>query len=467
MLRAAEGTAIGFSEKTVAGWSMIVGVTSTFAPEWFQSVVEHSGDLIVAVNGVGTVLFVNESVRQHLGYKPDELIGQTALRIVAEPDQSRAVETLLFASGTTGIPSVLPFRLVAKSGEVIPYELMAESRLDDPDIQASIIVAREARSRALAEETLDALVSNTEIDHVLKLLLRMFDRPLWALECAVVYEDQEGDRRVIHTGLPDALRGIDVSSDSPWQRALRSGEKVEIVDFAELPADMRSVAEAESFKAVWTYPVADPGAASDALLIVWSEMAHGPVLGQGMVLDRVLRLMRLAFAQRDYLRQLQKAATHDPLTNLPNREMFSTQVEYELKRRDGVGVGLLYLDLDGFKPVNDAMGHHAGDRVLETLAARMVGVLRPNDLIARLGGDEFGVLCLDVADMDVLVDVADRLVTVVNDPIEYEGAELAVGVSIGLVLADGQSFDALMRLADRAMYEAKANDESQWRIAVS
>ena len=444
---------------------MIETMSSDFGPEWFQHIVETSGDLVVAVDGIGNILYVNPAVKGHLGYEPSELIGTTALRLVAVEDQERAAETLLFAATTAGVPSVLPFRLVDVHGESIPYELMAESHMDDERIGASVIFAREARSRALAEETLDALVTGAELDVVLTLLVRMFDRPLWDLEAAVNYEDESGTRRSLHSGLPDVLRGDLAVEGTPWQLASTSGELVELVELASLPQEMRVAAEAEGFQALWVCPVEDPGSRRSAVLVVWNRQALGPVLGQGLVLDRVLRLMRLALSQRHHLRQLEHAATHDSLTKLPNREAFTRLVHDEMDRRAGTELGLIYLDLDGFKPVNDELGHHAGDRVLQILSARMSGVLRPNDVIARLGGDEFGVLCLEVPQMSALIEVAERLDKAVNEPIEYEGQHLSVGVSMGLVLADGRPFAELMQLADRAMYEAKSTDASTWSIA--
>jgi diguanylate cyclase (GGDEF)-like protein/PAS domain S-box-containing protein len=148
-------------------------------------------------------------------------------------------------------------------------------------------------------------------------------------------------------------------------------------------------------------------------------------------------------------------ATHDPLTGLPNRALLEDRLAQSLHRaeREGPGVTVLYVDLDHFKPVNDADGHRAGDRVLRDIAAALVDAFRPADTVARIGGDEFVVLC-DRADGDM----ADRVVAAVDDAARRSPSETGrdVTASVGLATSRlGDTADALLDRADAAMYEAK------------
>jgi diguanylate cyclase (GGDEF)-like protein/PAS domain S-box-containing protein len=159
-------------------------------------------------------------------------------------------------------------------------------------------------------------------------------------------------------------------------------------------------------------------------------------------------------------RQLHEMATHDYLTGMPNRVLLYDRLEQALARfhRYGQPVALLYLDLDRFKPVNDAYGHHVGDKVLQKISDRIDAVIRDTDTAARIGGDEFCLLIEGIGDLELLQAVAGRLIAAISEPIEVDGASAQVGASIGLVAVDEScaEADSLMALADEAMYRAKA-----------
>lgn len=159
-------------------------------------------------------------------------------------------------------------------------------------------------------------------------------------------------------------------------------------------------------------------------------------------------------------RQLHEMATHDYLTGMPNRVLLYDRLEQALARfhRYGQPVALLYLDLDWFKPVNDAYGHHVGDKVLQKISDRIDAVIRDTDTAARIGGDEFCLLIEGIGDLELLQAVAERLIGAISEPIEVDGASAQVGASIGLVAVDEScaEADSLMALADEAMYRAKA-----------
>ena len=158
--------------------------------------------------------------------------------------------------------------------------------------------------------------------------------------------------------------------------------------------------------------------------------------------------------------QLRHQALHDPLTGLPNRTLFLDRVRHAVDSagRSGVWPAVLYLDLDGFKPVNDTFGHEAGDVLLRTVADRLRGCLRPADTAARLGGDEFVVLLNGPIDRFGVARVIERIRAQLDVPVLLgEGVVTTVGASIGVALGDvdTRDADALVRDADIAMYTAK------------
>jgi diguanylate cyclase (GGDEF)-like protein/PAS domain S-box-containing protein len=161
-------------------------------------------------------------------------------------------------------------------------------------------------------------------------------------------------------------------------------------------------------------------------------------------------------------------SNHDTLTKLPTRAYFLERLREACDRAQltGAGVGVVFIDLDNFKQVNDSAGHHAGDELLAAAAARLGAAVRPNDVVARFGGDEFVVLAADIVDARDAVQLAWRLASGLRAPFTVGGTELTVGASFGVCYSrdrdDGP--EDLVRKADAAMYAAKQRGRN--RVAV-
>jgi diguanylate cyclase (GGDEF)-like protein/PAS domain S-box-containing protein len=183
----------------------------------------------------------------------------------------------------------------------------------------------------------------------------------------------------------------------------------------------------------------------------------------------IMALVQDISAREEAAQQLLHIATHDNLTGLGNRRMLTERLSHSLERakRTGDAVALLFIDLDGFKHVNDAYGHGAGDEVLKTVAQRLKGAARACDFLARLGGDEFVILM----DTDVVAAapglLSERIFAALSEPCRFEGGEGKVGASIGVAMHPPLSNLAadLIRRADAAMYEAKTAGKGRVRYA--
>lgn len=165
--------------------------------------------------------------------------------------------------------------------------------------------------------------------------------------------------------------------------------------------------------------------------------------------------------------QMARHATHDSLTNLPNRKHFYDQLAETMAsaRQEKRTFTVLYLDLDGFKAINDDMGHAIGDQLIENTARRLERCVRKGDMVARVGGDEFVVLLQDVASLDVS-KIAEKIIETLSKPIMFSDKTLSVTTSIGVATypQDGADANALIHSADSAMYEAKRNGKNGYRI---
>jgi diguanylate cyclase (GGDEF)-like protein len=175
-------------------------------------------------------------------------------------------------------------------------------------------------------------------------------------------------------------------------------------------------------------------------------------------------LRRQAEELRHHAATKEHQALHDHLTGLPNRVLFADRISQAIRtaERSGDEVAVFVMDLDRFKEVNDTLGHHSGDLLLQELAYRLQRALRTSDTVARLGGDEFGVLLPDLVDRQAIEEVVDRIRAAVERPFHVQDLPLAIETSIGISVfpEHGQDVDALLQKADVAMYVAKESNST-------
>ncbi len=172
----------------------------------------------------------------------------------------------------------------------------------------------------------------------------------------------------------------------------------------------------------------------------------------------IKRTQQLAGANKE----LKHQALHDALTSLPNRVLLQDRLAQAIRtaKRNEHSAALLLSDLDRFKEVNDTLGHHYGDLLLQQVAVRLRGVLRDSDTVARLGGDEFAILLPDVSDQDQIILTANKIVAAIEAPFIFEDQNIHIGISIGVAICPSNSDNpsTLMRQADIAMYVAKRSN---------
>ena len=182
--------------------------------------------------------------------------------------------------------------------------------------------------------------------------------------------------------------------------------------------------------------------------------------------DRVLVTFRDVTQGRIEEQRLLHAATHDALTGLPNRALLRDRIEHALHRahRRGGTIAIAFMDLDGFKAVNDTLGHPAGDEVLREVATRLAGAVREGDTLARLGGDEFVLVLEDCPDEAAWLTVYTRVVDALVVPVVVHGESVSLRASIGVLFTRDGDPDAHLRDADIAMYAAKQSGRSRYTV---
>jgi diguanylate cyclase (GGDEF)-like protein len=291
-----------------------------------------------------------------------------------------------------------------------------------------------SRVRAITDmEGIVAIITHRDITEERRFRMRMARSPIAHLEL-----EPDGSLLSVNERWEE-MRGRPVGAElgHRWLRDTPSDEREDLV---------AQLALAEPFEFLLTTAGAD-----DRIRVI--ELDLEPVFDDDEWIG-----WHASATDRTEIRELEAVASNafvDPLTGVANRAMFETTLERMLARREHESVGVLFIDLDGFKAVNDEHGHATGDDVLRTVAGRLTNALRPSDLIARYGGDEFAVVLEDV-EAPFAAEVGGRLVAAFVDPIEHGGGFSRVGVSIGVAMSwPDDDVDAIVHRADQAMYRAK------------
>jgi diguanylate cyclase (GGDEF)-like protein/PAS domain S-box-containing protein len=211
---------------------------------------------------------------------------------------------------------------------------------------------------------------------------------------------------------------------------------------------------------------------------VWNRRKNGEVYPQLVTISAVrgeeqeLKYYVAVFTDitqiKDAQSQLERLAHYDPLTELPNRSLLGDRLEHAIgrARRGKSTVAVLLLDLDGFKNVNDSLGHPAGDRLLQVVAQRLKAILREEDTVARMGGDEFALVMEDVRHGEEMSELAERLIAALAEPVELDGHSARISASVGIALypQDGDDAMTLFKAADTAMYQSKQGGRNTYRF---
>ena len=180
--------------------------------------------------------------------------------------------------------------------------------------------------------------------------------------------------------------------------------------------------------------------------------------------------VRLLYKQLDeHNHSLQSMALHDELTGLPNRRLLMDRLYLAIAhaRRNQCNMAVMYLDLDGFKQINDTLGHAAGDTLLCLVADRLLGTVRQADTVARLGGDEFIIALPELTHVSDAAELGAKVIQAVSQPYRIQGCDVRLTVSIGVSIypTNGKDAETLMKSADLALYEAKHSGKNDYRIS--
>jgi len=453
------------------------------------ALLSHVAEVVIGLEGDGTITFASPALRDLLGYDPEAVVGRNLLEFLHPDDLAETSDSIVRWTGRDGTPRGEQQRARTSAGDWVWVDyavVTGEAVAGFADMVLTVVPAEgsdpdlaESRQRLLNEDRLVRLASaflHLPVDRFAEGLdaavgelagLEWVTRvSIWRAAGGRVTRAAawEAARNAPDVGLPERLR-ID---DWRFLRRLANGDEVHIRSSAHLPddwADERAWMVEAGVRSSLSVPMIAGGSFSGFVMV---EVTLGDLAFDATHLTTVrsaAAILAEAFARHDVETELARRAREDALTGLANRWAFSEALDGALEalaQGETSGVGVALVDIDRFKLVNDAFGHAAGDRLFVEVADRLAGAAPDGSLVARLGGDELLVLHPDVADVDASVARTRTLLSALEAPFEVEGEPVALTASVGVAQtgpgsADGAVVDGaeLLRRSEVAMYRAK------------
>jgi len=390
----------------------------------------------------GKLLEYNEAFMAMTGYSREDLDGSSTLELGLWSEPSARERIVALARGGALVRGQ---EVVFKRKDGEPRTcLVSMQRIDLPEGECLLSSIHDITDRKLVEE---ALRRNRQY------LAEIIEHS----DALIFTKDRQGRYELVNRKF-EAVTGIGYGlslgkTDAelfPPELAARFGEHDRRVMEADSPLEVEECLEGSLGKKCFLtlkFPLHDPGGAIAGLC--------------GMMVDITARK-----ESEELVRHL---ANHDALTGLPTLRLARDRLAQAVdsSRRHANRAAVMFLDLDGFKSVNDSLGHEAGDLVLKEVAERLRSSVRAMDTVARVGGDEFLIIATDLASPENAALIARKAIDLVSRPFDCGGRELRVGVSIGIALCprDGTDIEELMKLADGAMYLVKKSGKNDYRFA--
>jgi len=413
---------------------------TTVSRDYVGSIIASLGEMLLVTDHQGHILTANPATLKVLGYSEKELIGISVNDLLSKDDVllNDSANTALTQTG--GVKSVeVSFR--AKNGRKIPVLVSISLLQGSSEKQRQIVhAARDMTQQKKAERE-----------------LRLAGKVMDTVSNAIMVCDGKGNIQLVNPAFVriTGYQREEVIGKNP--RILQSGQQ-----------------SSGFYKQMWDSMLEDGCWEGE----IWNRRKNGTIYPEWLIITTIkdeynnishyVSTFLDITERKDFEVKLEHLANHDPLTGLPNRLLFMDRLSHamEISKRSQSKTALIFIDIDGFKPVNDTHGHNVGDVLLQKIANRLQSCVRTSDTVARVGGDEFVMIIENIADIDRAMKIAEKALLLMRKTFIIDDLECQVGASLGLSIYpdDSMDLDELTRQADAAMYHAKKSGRNRISI---
>lgn len=445
-----------------------------------ESAMENAHDAIIISEVQDTcsdklfsskIVYVNEAFIQLSGYQASEIIGQEPSFLNGKDTDKLQLERL-YEAVRQNQPIAVELLEYYKGDKSTWVEISIAPVKDEfGRVRHRISTRRDISTRKRAEQleiarnnTLELLAQGKPLDLVLNAATKIVQTPFPNLRCAVVYW-HKNTWHMTAPNLPDAfqntfLERVGSSAAARFESQFREGRASWFTNLDDnLTSEDRHLMESNGIQAALGYPILTSAGVLMGAILAFRDAPSEPLHSEMESLEVVSRLTSISVEQNELNEQLNYQANHDALTQLPNRAHFETELEKRLEvlEKTGKQVGLILLDLDGFKQINDTLGHAAGDDLLRQVASRLSKGFASLGMVGRMSGDEFMLRIDHFLDTTELETLAETMLETIRKPFPIQDTEVFITASIGLSLFpnDATARESLIRNADTAMYQVK------------
>jgi len=412
---------------------------TTVSRDYVDSIFDSLGEMLLVTDHQGHILTANPAALNTLGYSEQELIGRAINDLLSKDNvllDDREKKLL-----KKGDVKSIEVKFVDKNGQKIPVLVSTSLLQGSSDKQQKIV------------HTARDMTEQKKAARELRLAAKVMD----TVSNAIMVSDVNGNIQLINPAFSriTGYQPEEVIGNNP--RILQSGRQ-----------------SPEFYKEMWK-GILEEGYWEGE---IWNRRKNGAIYPEWLIITTIkdenneithyVSTFLDITERKDFEVKLEHLAHHDPLTGLPNRSLFIDRLSHamQMSKRHKSKSALIFIDIDGFKPVNDTHGHDVGDALLKEIATRLQGCVRTSDTVARVGGDEFIMIIEDIADIDAAIKIAKKALSLMCDVFILDELEFHVGASLGLSLYpdDSEDLDELTKQADAAMYHAKNSGRNRISI---
>ncbi|HZW12658.1 MAG TPA: EAL domain-containing protein [Noviherbaspirillum sp.] len=449
----------------------------------YRMAAEAAADAILILDEHGVVTYANPSAQRIFGCDSSELTERSLLQRV--PERCREEADMLRQALGRGDANWQRVEVTAvrQDGHEMLLEIsLGKFRDSGRNLYAAIAqdISERRKTQLICtgqNRLLEMVALGAPLGEVLEKLVLLIESQTPMMLGSVLLLDKDGVH-VRHGAAPNLpreyVKAVDGQPIGPEAgscgTAMYTGKPVIVADILVDPLwnSYRELANQHRLRACWSTPIlSSTGKMLGSFAMYYVEPRH-PRPDDLKLAELASHIAGIAIEREESEERIRHLAHHDTLTGLPNRTMLRETLAQGIAHaaRYKHTIALLFIDLDHFKRINDSLGHHAGDLVLQSAAQRLQACVRKDDMLARLGGDEFVIVLYSLRHSQEAALVAAKVLNALDAPFELEGNVLHAGGSIGISLfpEDGKDAETLMRAADTAMYHAKSNGRGNYQF---